>query len=51
MRFCFITSEIFSGKRQGGFGKLVRVVGRELDKRGFDVSVACWRELDEDLRA
>jgi hypothetical protein len=31
----FITSEIFSGKRRGGFGKLVRVVGRELAKRGL----------------
>lgn len=28
----------------GGFGKLVRVVGREFVKRGFDVSIICWRE-------
>jgi len=34
MGICFITSEIFWGKRRGGFGKLVRVVGRELVKRG-----------------
>ena len=47
MKVCFITSEIFLGKRRGGFGKLVRVVGRELVKRGFNVSVICWREPDE----
>lgn len=44
MKVCFITSEIFLGKRRGGFGKLVRVVGRELVKRGFYVSVIYWRE-------
>ena len=47
MKVCFITSEMFLGKRRGGFGKLVRVVGRELVKRGFNVSVICWREPDE----
>ncbi len=49
-KVCFITSEIFLGKRRGGFGKLVRVVGRELAKRGFNVSVICRREPGEDLR-
>jgi len=48
MRICFLTSETFSGKRRGGFGKLVRVVGRELVKRGFEVSVISWRGPDED---
>ncbi|MCX8205266.1 MAG: glycosyltransferase family 4 protein [Candidatus Nezhaarchaeota archaeon] len=43
MRICFITSEVFLGRRRGGFGKLVRIVGRELARRGFDVSVVCWR--------
>jgi hypothetical protein len=47
-KVCFITSEVFSGVRRGGFGKLVRVVGRELAKRGFNVSVICWREPGED---
>lgn len=41
MRICFITSEIFVGKRRGGFGKLV--------KRGFDVSVICWSEPGQEL--
>ncbi|MEM1832234.1 MAG: hypothetical protein QXJ97_11990 [Desulfurococcaceae archaeon] len=44
MKICFITSEIFVGRRRGGFGKLVHVVGRELVKRGYNVSVICWRE-------
>lgn len=48
MKICFITSEIFAGKRRGGFGKLVRIVGRELVKRGFDVSVICWHEPGEE---
>jgi len=38
MRVCFISSEVFAGRR-GGFGKLVRVVGRELARRGFDACV------------
>lgn len=32
------------GKRRGGFGKLVRIVGRELAERGFDVNVIAWDE-------
>lgn len=43
MRICFITSEVFIGRR-GGFGKLVRVVSRELAERGFDVYAITWRE-------
>jgi len=43
MRICFISSEAFIGRR-GGFGKLVRVVGRELAKKGFDVYVTTWRD-------
>ncbi|MEM4488928.1 MAG: glycosyltransferase family 4 protein [Desulfurococcaceae archaeon] len=49
MKICFITSEIFVGRRRGGFGKLVRVVGRELVKRGYNVSVICWREPDTEF--
>jgi len=36
MRICFITSEVFVGRR-GGFGKLIRIIDRELARRGFDV--------------
>ncbi|MEM2197375.1 MAG: hypothetical protein QW290_09875 [Sulfolobales archaeon] len=49
MKICFITSEIFVGRRRGGFGKLVRVVGRGLVKRGYNVSVICWRERDTEF--
>jgi len=29
-RICFITSELFVGKRRGGFGKLVHIAGVSL---------------------
>lgn len=48
MRICFLTSEVFLGHRHGGFGKLVRIVGSELVKRGFAVSLICWREPGEE---
>jgi glycosyltransferase involved in cell wall biosynthesis len=44
MRVAFITSETFVGKRRGGFGWLVRTIGRELVRRGFDVTVLAWRD-------
>ncbi len=44
IRLCFITSEVFSGERRGGLGKLVHVVGRELARRGFDVHIIVWDE-------
>jgi len=44
MRIAFIVSEVFTEKRHGGFGWLVRVVGRELAKRGFEVFVLAWRD-------
>ena len=44
MRIAFIVSEAFTEKRHGGFGWLVRVIGRELVKRGFEVFVLAWRD-------
>jgi glycosyltransferase involved in cell wall biosynthesis len=44
MRIAFIVSETFTEKRHGGFGWLVRTIGRELAKRGFDVTVLAWRD-------
>jgi len=44
MRISFIVSEVFTEKRHGGFGWLVRVIGRELAKRGFEVFVLAWRD-------
>jgi hypothetical protein len=44
LRVVFIVSESFSEKRRGGFGWLVRTVGRELARRGFDVTILAWRD-------
>jgi len=44
MRIVFIVSEAFTEKRHGGFGWLVRTIGRELVRRGFDVAVLAWRD-------
>jgi glycosyltransferase involved in cell wall biosynthesis len=44
MKIAFIVSETFTEKRHGGFGWLVRVVGRELVRRGFNVTVLAWRD-------
>jgi hypothetical protein len=44
VKVAFIVSEIFTEKRHGGFGWLVRVVGRELVRRGFNVTVLAWRD-------
>jgi glycosyltransferase involved in cell wall biosynthesis len=44
MRISFIVSEVFTEKRFGGFGWLVRVIGRELVKQGFEVFVLAWRD-------
>ena len=45
MRIAVITSETFTEKRHGGFGWLVRTVGRELVRRGLDVTILAWRDL------
>jgi len=47
MRVGIISSETFVNRR-GGFGKLVRMIGRELARRGFDVWVITWRDPDMD---
>jgi len=44
MRITFITSETFTEKRHGGFGWLVRTIGRELVRRGLDVTIIAWRD-------
>jgi len=44
VRVTFIVSESFTEKRHGGFGWLVRVVGHELARRGFEVTVLAWRD-------
>ena len=44
MRIAFVTSETFTEKRHGGFGWFVRLIGRELIKRGFEVYAVAWRD-------
>jgi len=44
MKIAFIVSEAYTEKRRGGFGRLVRVIGKELIKRGFKVYVLAWRD-------
>jgi len=43
MRVCLITNEVFGLGRYGGFGKLTRMLGQHLVKRGVKVSVVSWR--------
>ncbi len=38
MHICLISVEIFAWGKYGGFGKATRILGRELAKRGFQVS-------------
>jgi len=44
MRICFLVSEIFAFKRLGGYGKLVRTLGRSLAKKGVEVYAITWRD-------
>ncbi|ABW02283.1 glycosyltransferase family 4 protein [Caldivirga maquilingensis] len=44
MRVAFIVSKSFTERRHGGFGWLVRLVGEELVRRGFEVYVLAWRD-------
>ncbi|MBN1643752.1 MAG: glycosyltransferase [Dehalococcoidales bacterium] len=39
MRICFVNTEIFAFGYYGGYGRLNRVIGRELVKRGHQVNV------------
>lgn len=38
MKICLISMEIFAWGKYGGFGRSTRMIGRELAKRGFDVT-------------
>ena len=52
MRVCLVSPEVFSWGYYGGFGFLTRVLGRELTRRGYEVSVVTvkrhgQREIEE----
>lgn len=43
MKVCLISVEIFAWGKYGGFGRSTRVLGRELARRGFEVSAVVPR--------
>ena len=47
MRVCLLCVEIFAWGKFGGFGRSTRVVGRELAKRGIEVTAVVPRRQDQ----
>lgn len=47
IRVCFVTKEISAWGKYGGFGNYVRLVGRELIKRGFEVCAVIPRSENQ----
>lgn len=47
MRICFVNTEIFAFGYYGGYGRLNRVIGRELVKRGHEVFVLVMPQAKE----
>lgn len=47
MRICFISVEIFAWSKIGGFGRSTRMLGRELVRRGLDVSAVVPRRVGQ----
>ena len=43
MRICLISVEIFAWGKYGGFGRATRIIGRELAKRGVEVTAVVPR--------
>jgi glycosyltransferase involved in cell wall biosynthesis len=43
-RICLISVEIFAWGKYGGFGKAMRIIGRELVRRGYDVYAVVPRQ-------
>ncbi len=47
MRICLICVEIFAWNKYGGFGRATRIIGRELKKRGLEVSAVVPRRTGQ----
>lgn len=47
IHICLISVEIFAWGKYGGFGRATRMIGRELVKRGFQVSAIIPRRKDQ----
>jgi len=46
-RICLISVEIFAWGKYGGYGKSTRIIGRELVRRGYEVSAVVPRRQDQ----
>ncbi len=47
MKVCFLCTEIFAWGKFGGFGRATRTIGRELVKRGVEVTVIVPRRQNQ----
>ncbi len=47
MRVCLISVEIFAWGKYGGFGRATRLIGRELARRGVEVTAVIPRRQDQ----
>lgn len=47
MRICLISVEIFAWGKYGGFGRATRIIGRELARRGHEVSAVVPMRQDQ----
>jgi len=47
MKICLISIEIFAWGKHGGFGRATRIIGRELVRRGHEVSALVPRRADQ----
>jgi glycosyltransferase involved in cell wall biosynthesis len=47
MKICLISVEIFAWGKHGGFGRATRTIGRELARRGHEVSAVVPRRQDQ----
>ncbi|MEJ1960417.1 MAG: glycosyltransferase family 4 protein [Gammaproteobacteria bacterium] len=47
MKVCFLCVEIFAWGKYGGFGRSTRVIGRELAKRGVEVTAIVPQRADQ----
>src|SRR5919112_6241259 len=50
MRVCLLSMEIFAWGKHGGYGRATRIIGRELAKRGLEVSAVVPRRGEQRAR-
>jgi glycosyltransferase involved in cell wall biosynthesis len=47
LHICLISTEIFAWGKYGGFGRATRMIGKELARRGIEVSAVVPRRMDQ----